>query len=400
MRCFEAALVTLAFAWPAAAPGAELAGTPLVEGLKTPTKVVLTRGGNLLVSEAGDRGAAFVVNHGRVSLVDRGGDRRTLLDRLPSGLDLEGFSGNGPTALWVADRYTLYVAIGVGDATRRGGPPAFPEIPNPAGPSSALLSSLWRVRFSVPIDDVGDVFALDPAAHYGVLADGRELRLVNASGDRARIRVLADFRDLYPGAPPNVVSASNPFGLLLDEDRLYLPDAAQNSLVRVDRDTGRIETITHFPPVPNTLPFPSPLVDAVPTAIRKLSHDSALVTLLSGFPFGLGASSIQKVDLGNGSISSFISGLTMAIDVLPLGDSKGPLLVLEYASRFDPPGPTNPPRFVPPGRLLRFAVRHAPGESLSTDLESPTSMAYDDRTGEVFVAEIDTGRIVRFGLWY
>ena len=114
------------------------------------------------------------------------------------------------TGVWVADRYTLYVAIGIGDVTKRNA--ARGEVPNPAGLSSALFSSLWRIRFSEEIDDLVDGFALDPATHYGELADGREIRLVNASGARARIRVLADFRDLYPGTPPNPVSASNPFG--------------------------------------------------------------------------------------------------------------------------------------------------------------------------------------------
>lgn len=88
----------------------------------------------------------------------------------------------------------------------------------------------------------------------------------------------------------------------------------------------------------------------------------------------------------------------MAIDVLPLGDARGPFLVLEYASSFQPAGPAGPARFVPPGRLLRFARSNASGIVVSTDLESPTSMAYDDCTGELFVVEIDTGRVVRFDL--
>jgi len=212
MKCFKAALMMLALAWPAIAQ-AELTGTPFVEGLKTPTKIVMTRGGNLLVSEAGDPRATFVANHGRVSLVDRVGARRTLLDRLPSGLDLDDGGALGPTGLWVADRFTLYVAFGIGDVTKRNA--ARGEVPNPSGLSSALFSSLWRVRFSQEIDDVADGFALDPAAHHGELADGREVRLVNGSGERARIRVLADLRDIYPGSPPNPISASNPFGLLL-----------------------------------------------------------------------------------------------------------------------------------------------------------------------------------------
>jgi hypothetical protein len=230
------------------------------------------------------------------------------------------------------------------------------------------------------------------------LADGFDVHLVNGSGERALVRVLADLRDIYPGNPANPVSASNPFGLLLLGNRFYLPDAGQNSLVRIDRETGRIQTIVHFPPVRNTAPFGPPVSQPVPNGIRKLSDGSALVTLLSGFPFGPGAASVQKVDVSERTTTAFISGLTMAIDVLPLGHAKGPFLVLEYASRFVPPGPGGPGGFMPPGRLLRFADRTSAPEVLSSALVSPTSMAFDDCTGELFVAEIQTGKIIRFEL--
>jgi len=397
MKRFAAAIATLALAGPPAAR-AELTATTLVEGLKTPTRIVMTPAGNLLVAESGDRPPAFVANHGRISLVDRAGTRRTLLGGLPSGLDLENNNPLGPTAISLSDRFTLYVAFGVGDVTKRNASGA--EAANPAGPSSALFSSLWRVRFSRPVDDVSG-FAVDPAAHYSVLADGDELQLQNDAGERARILVLADLRDLYPGAPtPNPISASNPFGLLKLEDAFYLADGGQNSVVRVDRETGRIRTITHFPNLPNTRvpPIVGPFVQPVPNGIRRLSEDEALVTLFSGFPFGVGAGRIDRVHVRSGASSAFISGLTMPIDVLPLGHSAGPFLVLEYASSFSLPGPGTPPQFVPPGRVLLFGGNAAPA-LLTSDLVSPASMALDFRTGELFVAELVTGKIVRFELW-
>lgn len=397
MKWLKSVLTILALVSPAAAR-AEVAGTAFATGLQTPTKIVITRGGNLLVSEAGNPPASFASHHGRISLVDRSGARRTLVDRLPAGLDLDDSGSSGPTGLWLADRYTLYVAIGIGDVTKRNA--ARGEVPNPAGLSSALFSSLWRIRFSQEVDDLAEGFALDPATHYAELADGGEVRLENASGERARVRVLADFRDLYPGTPPNPVSASNPFGLLLLEGRLYLPDAGQNSLVRVDRETGRMRTIVHFPAVTNTA-FPTigpPFSQPVPNSIRKLSDGSALVTLLSGFPFGAGAASVQRVDVSQGTTAPLISGLTMAIDVLPLGHARGPFLVLEYASRFVPPGPGGPGGFMPPGRLLRFARSTSAPEVLSSALVGPTSMAFDDCSGELFVTEIQTGKIIRFEL--
>lgn len=381
---------------------------PYAAGLRSPTKIILTLGGNLLVSEAGNRptsptvSAPFVANQGRVSLVPRdgSGSHWALLEGLPAGLDLDNLSPTGPTGLWISGPETLYVEIGQGDTIKRvaGG-----EAPNPLGLSSALFSSLWRVRFSDPIDCLHEGFTLSPATHYGPLADGQEIHLVNASGAEAWVRVVADLRDLYPaGPPPNVVTGSNPFGLLRLGDDFYLPDAGQNSVVKIDRATGRAKTIVHFPGVPNPPPNPGPpFSQAVPNGIRGLPgmESSALVTLLTGFPFGQGRSSVQLVDLRHGTTEAFISGLTYAIDVLSAGHRNGPFLVLEYASSFRLAGqPGGPPGFVSPGRLLRFAHRTAAAEVLSAALTTPTSMAFDRETRELFVTEIGTGNIVRVQL--
>ena len=50
----------------------------------------------------------------------------------------------------------------------------------------------------------------------------------------------------------NLIAASNPFGLLVAGDAIYFPDAGYNSVTAVNRLSGRIQTITHFPPVPNS----------------------------------------------------------------------------------------------------------------------------------------------------
>jgi glucose/arabinose dehydrogenase len=50
-------------------------------GLKAPVKSILTPKGNLLVAEAGNG-----PNTGRISIIDGNGNRRTLIDGLPSGL--------------------------------------------------------------------------------------------------------------------------------------------------------------------------------------------------------------------------------------------------------------------------------------------------------------------------
>lgn len=393
---------------------AAVKATIFATGLNSPAKLIVTPAGNLLVSEGGERPSLkppFVPNQGRISIVDRQGQVRPLLDHLPSGLDLDQVNPGGPSALWLEGSRTLYVVIGPGDSTRRT--PANQEVPNPAGLSSALFNSLWRVQFSESVDRLRDGFSLNPAIDYATLSDGAEVDLTNNAGAHATIEVLADFRSLYPAAPPNIVSASNPFGLLFEKGSFYLPDAGQNSVVKIPVEVGRPQikmesghqqlkfsveaghpqTITHFPPVPNTAGFGPPVSQAVPNSIRGFSRHFALVSLLSGFPFGPGAASVRLVNLEDGTQQPFITGLTTAIDVLPYDCDRdsGPLLVLEYARSFNPANRT----FIGPGRVLRFVTPSAAPEVLVDSLTTPTSMAIDPHTHELFITEIDTGQIIR-----
>lgn len=366
--------------------------TEFASGLLMPSKLVLTPDGNLLVTEAGPLGT----NLGRVSLVERSGDRRTLLDKLPSGIELEG-APSGPTGLWVSGHDVLYLEIGQGDVIKRGAGGG--EVPNPEGLGSSLFSSLLRIQFGDPIDCLRGRFELT-AAQRQALADGRTVHMTNSFGERAWVNVVADLRDLYPvpagppGAPPNPnkVSGSNPYGLVRIGDAFYLPDAGQNSFVRIDRESGRIKTLLRFPPVPNPqFPVGPSMTDAVPNSVRRLpGRDALLVTLFTGFPFNPGQSSIQLVDPRAGTAAPFITGLTMAIDVLPVGNSTGPFLVLEFAGGFD-----LGTGFTFPGRVLRFAQRTSAAQLVASGLVSPTSMAFDELTHEIFVTEIFTGRIMR-----
>jgi len=112
------------------------------------------------------------------------------------------------------------------------------------------------------------------------------------------------------------------------------------------------------------------------------------VTLFRGFPFPPGASQVVAVDPQTGAQTPFITDLSSAIDVLPIR-SKGDTdyLVLEFSTNFlvDPP---------PPGRLLRFETPGGSPTVIADCLTSPSSMTYDEKTGTVYVTELDTGRVV------
>ena len=396
-RAPAACLLLVAFVGTlSAAPPTGPVSTVFVQGLHNPVKVIVTPGHHLLVSEAGEAPPNFVSHDGRISIIDRSGNIRTLIGHLPSGLDLDNANPSGPNAIWLQGQKTLFIAFSPGDVQKRNA--TNQAVPNPNGPSSALYSSIWRVRFSESVDWLGGTFELNPTTDYATLADGKTVELTNDIGECATVEVLADVRDIMRGG--NLVDASNPFGLLVTGDSIYFPDAGYNSVAAVNRLSGRIQTITHFPPVPNTAPFGPPVSQAVPNSIRGLSRDRyALVTLFSGFPFGRGASSVRLVDLRSGEQQPLIPGLTMAIDALPLGSGTNKLLVLEHASAFIPPGPGGPAQFVSPGRLLRFATPSSTPEVLVDTLVTPTSMDLDAETGELFITEIRTGRIMEVSLY-
>jgi hypothetical protein len=75
--------------------------TLFVQGLHNPVKVIVTPGHHLLVSEAGEAPPNFVSHDGRISIIDRAGNIRTLIGHLPSGLDLDNANPSGPSAIWL-----------------------------------------------------------------------------------------------------------------------------------------------------------------------------------------------------------------------------------------------------------------------------------------------------------
>ncbi|MCI0535633.1 MAG: hypothetical protein L0Z50_10440, partial [Verrucomicrobiales bacterium] len=120
---------------------AQCPAVELVSGLRGPLGIVQSNQRNLLISERGTR----TPNTGRISIVDLDGNRRTLLDGLPSGIS-DVNDPSGPTGLFMRGR-TLYVAIGSGDVAIAGPFPGT-TLPNPNPVSSPLFSSVLAIHFS------------------------------------------------------------------------------------------------------------------------------------------------------------------------------------------------------------------------------------------------------------
>lgn len=349
-------------------------------GLQGPQRIVVTPTGNLLVTETSTQ-----PNAGRVSLVTAAGVRRTVIDTMPSGLDVAG-GGSGPTAMALRGR-TLYLAIGGGDVERRGENGV--SILNPQGSSSALFASILRIRFDSDVDNLTGTFRMT-AEHQQTLRDGGEVRMDDGSGGTATVDVLTRLPLTEPD-PNAVYKFSNPWSLALSEDGsiLWAVDASMNSLLRVDPVTGRWQRVMRFAPLPNPGAVGPPMIDAVPTSVRLYGNEM-LVSFLTGFPFVPGLGRVLVVNPAQRTSTPFIFGLTSVVDVLwrDRGDARAQFFVLEFSTNQS----ASP---APPGRLLRYDSPAA--EVVASDLRAPVGLALDQASNTLYVLEL-SGRILRLRL--
>jgi hypothetical protein len=365
-------------------------------GLTAPTKIITAGQSSLLVAEAG----TLTPNQGRVSLVNRAsGARTTLIGGLPSGINrAEGQPApSGPSGLKL-NGLKLYLTIAQGDAVIPGGRGGLQVNPNPATP---LNDSILELTLPADYEALASGFTLS-FNDQSSLINGGTVTLLNAEGKTLAVRMVANLpdwkREPAPNLPQSNVRASNVFGIELANGNLYAVDASFNQLYKVNPATGAYETFASFSPKPNPLPFGPPFSEAVPNNVR-LYGTRLLVTQLTGFPFAAGVSEVREVNLADGSQASFVGGLTSTMDILPVaipGDYDL-FFVLEFSANML----GNP---TPPGRLklyrnLKSANSNAEGDIdpilLVSNLISPTSLARDGETGDLFVTEIFTGRIIR-----
>jgi hypothetical protein len=356
---------------------------PFATGLQTPSRMIFTQQGNVLVAESGTTAS----NSGRVSFIDRtNGARKTLIDGLPSGVSGSGAEAapSGPSGLALQGT-TLYVTIGAGDGVKTG-PVTGTEIPNET-PSSPILSSLLALQFAGTLDLAGGGYSLLPSDHAR-LKNGETVTLTNSSGSALQVRLVADFPNFTDSPRPDFqqnVRAGNPFGVAVLGATAFVVDASQNLIRRVNTGSGEFTTLTTFGAMPNPLPFGPPFIDAVPDSVT-LRGDELLVTNLTGFPFPQGSAAVRRVNINTGATSTFATGLTSAIDAKPLGSgANDPILALEFSTSMTESKP---------GRL-RMLTAAGQSTTIAENLPTPTSIAVDQRSGEVFIVHIFPGLITR-----
>jgi hypothetical protein len=358
-------------------------GPPFVTELNAPEHMTFSPQGNIIVAEAG----LETSNTGRISIIDRAtATRRTLIDGLPSAINTATGepSPSGPSGVALSGG-TLYVSIGSGDVTLAGSAEGS-EMANGA-PSSPILASLLSLKSATSYDLIHGGFVLTVADH-GHLKSGETVTLHNAFGEELAVKLVADFPkysvEPRPDFPANV-RASNPFGVAASGTTVYVVDASQNLIRRVDANTGTFTTLATLGPIQNPLPFGPPFVDPVPDSIRLRGSD-LLVTMLTGFPFPQGQAEIRRVDTTTGSVQPFIGGLTSLIDVATLGNgASDPVVALEFSTDMLNNGP---------GRVAMVTAAGAQ-TTLAEGLPTPSGVLVDQRSGEIFIAHIFPGFITR-----
>jgi len=112
---------------------------------------------------------------------------------------------------------------------------------------------------------------------------------------------------------------SHPCGITAGADgMLYIADAAANALLRVDPNSGEVETVTGFEGIPGVFPSQTRggelLADPVPTGVVVNEDGSAFVSFLSGAPFVPGSAKVVQVS-PDGEVSDYATGLTMLTDL-------------------------------------------------------------------------------------
>ena len=344
-------------------------------GLQGPQKISRTADGRFLVSEAGAG-----TNQGRVSMISATGMVTALIEGLPAGEDAQGdISGATGATLYGS---TIYVLTGEGSGQRsiEG-----VSLPNPDGAASPLHSALLAFELDTPFEQVMSGFTLTLEDHWR-LADGFPIELTNADGVTATVHVVTDFPDTMPDA--NIpYRFSNPFGITMSPEHegvAFITDASVDALVRVDLETGRSQRMVRFPKIPNEAPFGPPVSDYVPTSAVPYAG-GLLVSNLAGFPFSAGTAAVRYVDLESGESHVFIANLSSALDVAVVEGEAGPrFYTLEFSTAFLEGGP---------GRLMSYDTPE--GQSVVDDLVTPTSMAVDPDTGDIYITELATGMVVR-----
>lgn len=218
---------------------------------------------------------------GSITKVSRKGGQSRVVTGLPS-IDLGG-EGTGPSDVAVHGN-TLMITIGM------GAPP--------------------QVR-DVLIDLLDNEF-------YEGLGTVQQAKI---TGRSVTVRTAADLAAYEAEVNPHpAMLDTNPNGIVADGNGWLLTDAGGNSVLRLDH-RGRLSTVAvppggeaEAPPFLGLPPGTMIPFEPVPTAAERGRDGSVYISVLTGFPFPVGGSTIWKVS-PQGKVSAWATGLTNVTDL-------------------------------------------------------------------------------------
>jgi len=292
--------------------------TVVASGLNSPRHLTVASNGDLYVAEAGTGGDDCVVlgdegepvfgddgallpcgswdpdehpdwgeirlgDTGSITKVSRRGHQQRVVTGLPS-IDLGGGEGTGPSDVAVKGN-RLMITVGM------GAPPEARE----------MMVALFD-------DDT-----------YEGFATVQEARL--RGKHHVTLREVADLAQFETDVNPHPdMLDTNPNAIAKDGNGWLLTDAGGNSVIRLSKH-GNLSTVA-VPPggMAEAPPFlelpPGTMIpfEPVPTAAERGKDGAVYVSLLTGFPFPVGGSSIWRI-AKDGSMTEWATGLTNVTDL-------------------------------------------------------------------------------------
>ena len=215
--------------------------------------------------------------------------------------------------------------------------------------------------------------------------------VVGTSGSRAR-DIVASLIDFETRLDPDRDGVEcNPYDFVVRDALVYATDAAGNSIVRIDPNSGKMSLYAVLDEIPRAQPGPDgkSTTDAVPTGLDFGPDGALYVASLGGFPFASGSGRVIRLAdlnrdgdaLDRGEQTVAVTGLTMAIDVA--FDRSGTMFTAEHSLAFATQGP---------GRVCRIDAGKC-GQVVTDTAAGPTSLAVSG--GYAYYSQEFLGRVSR-----